>query len=213
MIVLCRLRDGPLHPLLKFPPIFRPGDHGGNIQHQKNLPPQTLRHAALHDPTGDPLHHGRFSHAGFTDETGIVLLTAGKNADHPLRFALPSDDGIHTPCPHRRTQIPPVGGKVGTILQEILPRIPGGGLHRSAQRILPRPEIGRHVQPDFRVGYALIGDQLHRFALALSHQCHKQVLRADEAVPLPPRFVGGILDYLLQPGRHIGRAHAARVRS
>ena len=71
------------------------GYHQGKIKCYHAPIAQEFRHITGDNFLGEPFHNGRLSHAGFTEEYGIILGAAAENLDDALDFVGPADYRIH----------------------------------------------------------------------------------------------------------------------
>ena len=69
------IHDG-LHPLFKLATVLGTGHQSSEIQRNHAFIKQHPGHFTLHDAQRKAFHDGGFTHAGFTDQDRVVLLTA-----------------------------------------------------------------------------------------------------------------------------------------
>ena len=98
---LLDLADQALHAAFKLPTELGACHQRGKVKQEYLLIPQLIGDIPCRDPLGKSLGNGGFAHAGFTNETGVVLLTAVEDLDDPFRLHVPADDLIQLaiPCP------------------------------------------------------------------------------------------------------------------
>ena len=120
--VVFRLRYDSLDPLLELSAVLGPRHHGRDIEGQKALPRDGIRHPPGDDPLRDSLRHRCLSDAGLTDQAGIILRPPGQDLDDPHDLRLSPDDGIETVLSRKRREV------AGVLVQHrgtaLLPLIP-----------------------------------------------------------------------------------------
>ena len=70
---LLHFRQHGFEALLKFTAVFRSGDERTHIEGEERAVLQTLGHVTPNNALGETFDNGSLSHAGFTDEHGVVL--------------------------------------------------------------------------------------------------------------------------------------------
>ena len=98
------LQDG-LQAVLELAPVLRAGDEGADIEADDPLVLEVLRHVAVDDPLGEPLHDRRLADARFPDQDGIVLRPPGEDLHDPPDLLIPADDGIEGAVPGQFVEI------------------------------------------------------------------------------------------------------------
>ena len=88
------LLDEALHAAFKLAAELGARHQGGQVQQIDLLVHQLIGHVPLGDAHGKALGDGGFTHAGLTDQAGVVLLTAVEDLDYPLQLLIPADDPI-----------------------------------------------------------------------------------------------------------------------
>src|SRR5579885_3040422 len=88
------VHDG-LDAFLELAAVFGAGDHQRQVQGDDAFVQQNFRHVALGDFLGQALDDGRFAHAGFAQENGVVFGAAAKDLNDALDFILAADDRVH----------------------------------------------------------------------------------------------------------------------
>ena len=91
------LAQQALDPLLELAPELGACHKAGKIQQVDLLILQPGGHLSLCDPLGDALGDSGLAHTGFTDEAGVVLLTAAQDLDGAVDLAVAADDVIQPP--------------------------------------------------------------------------------------------------------------------
>ena len=151
LALLHLVQDG-LQPLLKFSPVLGPGDKGTHIQGKNRLILQPLRHVAVEDPLGQPLHHGGLAHAGLADKDGVVFGLPVQNLDGMPDLRVPADHRVQLALPGHLHQVAAVLGQGFIALLGILAGDPlaapdlGEGLENllPVDAVLPEdPRAGR----------------------------------------------------------------------
>ena len=84
-------RDQRLHTAFKLTTELGTCHQGSQIQQENFLIPQLIGHITCCNTLSKALRDGSFTNTGFTDQTGIVLLTAVQNLNHPLRLHISAD--------------------------------------------------------------------------------------------------------------------------
>ena len=67
----------------------------GHIQQIDFLIQQTERYISRNNLLSNSFRNCRFTDTGFTNQTGIILLTAGQNLFHPVNFLITTDNPVH----------------------------------------------------------------------------------------------------------------------
>ena len=80
------LLDDALEALLKFSPVLRSSQHGGEVKIDHALVGEHLGNVVVRDALGEALYDRRFSDAGFADDHGVVLGLAAEDLDDSLYF-------------------------------------------------------------------------------------------------------------------------------
>ena len=210
---LCHLCHHIFEPLFKFAAVFCPGNHGWDIYRDDGFVPQHLWNVAVRNAFGKPLDHGGFANAGLADETGIILLAAGKNLDDPLGLRLASDSWVERAFFGKLGQIPPVACQrravpQGTVCARLRPR-------RFAGRSAARRAVKVRKQAVFQLVCADAERLQHSQGntVAFFQQGEQQMLGADIAVPEARGGVSRHFDDLLDARRQIGGARSCAPRS
>ena len=89
--------DQALHPAFKLATELGSRHKRRQIQEENLLVPELVGNVALRNPLSQTLGNGGFAHAGLADETGVVLLPAVENLNHPLGFHVSADDLVKLP--------------------------------------------------------------------------------------------------------------------
>ena len=82
------------HPAFKLSAELSPRHQRREIQQKDLFILQLVRHISHGDPLGQSLGNRRLADTGFTDQAGIVFLTAVQNLDDTLQLLVPSHHGI-----------------------------------------------------------------------------------------------------------------------
>ena len=98
------VEDG-LKPFFEFATILRAGDERAHVQGEQGFVAEAFRDVAVNDALGEAFDDSGLTDAGFTDEHGVVLGAAGKNADDATDLLITSDDGIHFAGAGERSQV------------------------------------------------------------------------------------------------------------
>ena len=85
-------------PFFKFAPVFGACHQVGHIQADEPLLLQLRRYVAQGHPLCQSLRNGCFAHAGFSDQSRVVLILPAQNANHHIDLLLPTDDRFHRLC-------------------------------------------------------------------------------------------------------------------
>ena len=83
-----------LQAVFKLATIFRPCQHGAKIERDQAFVLQHLRHVAGNDALRQAFDDSGLSHAGFTDEHGIIFRAAGENLNHSPNLFIAADDRV-----------------------------------------------------------------------------------------------------------------------
>ncbi len=83
-----------LHALLELAAVFGAGHQAGDVQGHDALVEEHAAHLALNDAQGEAFGDGALAHAGFADQHGVVLLTAGEDLAHALDLLLAAHDRV-----------------------------------------------------------------------------------------------------------------------
>ena len=83
-----------LEPVLKLSAELCARDEEAHVQRHHLHALERERHVALHDPLRQSLGDGGLTHAGFTDEHGVVLAPSGEDLDGPSDLVVSTDDGV-----------------------------------------------------------------------------------------------------------------------
>ena len=79
---------------LKLTTEFCTGNQCPHIQRKQPSVFQVIRYVSTDDSKCQSFCYGRFTHARFTYQAGIVFCFSGKNSDHITNFIIPADDRI-----------------------------------------------------------------------------------------------------------------------
>ena len=160
-----------LEAFLEFAAVFRPGDHGTQVEADEFLVAQRARHIPGDNTLGETFDDGGFADARFTDQHRVVLGAAGQNLDDTADLLITADHRV-------KLSFLRGGGQVGRILFESLViafRVRAGHVRAAAdlrQRLAQR--FGGHP-----VGFENVSGFV-RFARGNGNE---QVLGGDELVP------------------------------
>ena len=86
------LGNQAFHPAFKLSPELGSSHQRRQIQQEHFLIPQLVGDISGGNPLGKPLGNGGFAHARLAHQTGVVLLAAVQNLNHPLGFYISADD-------------------------------------------------------------------------------------------------------------------------
>ena len=102
-----------LEAFLEFATVFRPSDHGSQVQADELLVAQRARYIPGDDALGEPFDDGGFADARFTDQHRVVLGAAGQDLDDTADFLITANHWVELAFLRG-------GGQVGRILFERL---------------------------------------------------------------------------------------------
>ena len=103
------LADKALDALLKLAAELGACHKGGHVQQVDLLVLQPRGDLALGDALGNALGDGGLADTGLADQTGVVLLTAAKNLNRAVNFAVAADNAVGLAVPGLLGQILTVG--------------------------------------------------------------------------------------------------------
>ena len=103
------LGNEALHPALKLAPELGPGHQSREVQKVYLFVPELKRNLPLGNPLGQPFGNGSLAHAGFADETGVILLAAVQDLNDPLRLHVPAHHLVQLPLPGPAGKVQAVG--------------------------------------------------------------------------------------------------------
>ena len=103
------LVDQALHAAFKLTAELGARHHGGHIQHINFFVQQLVGHLAVHNPLGQSLGNGGFTHAGLADQAGVVLLAAVENLDDPLGLRFSAHHPVNFPLLGLPGQVQAIG--------------------------------------------------------------------------------------------------------
>ena len=160
--ILAGLLDDGFEALFKVSPVFGAGHHGCDVQRQDALAGQGGRYVPGGNPLRYSLHNGRFAHARFPDEHGVVLLPSAQNLDDAGNFAVAA---------HHRVQLALAGG-AGEVVGKLL------DIQLLLFRLFLR-SLGRLLLPGFLLGpqkaFVLHIGQKASVVYAMAAQIHLSV--------------------------------------
>ena len=169
LALLHLVQDG-LQPLLKLAAELGPGDQRPHVQGKDRPVLQSLRHISAHDALRQPLHDGRLTNSGVTDQHGVVLRLAAQDADDATHLLVTPDHRVQLPLPRRSHQVAPVLGEglVGGFGVRALHPLRAADLRqrlqeailRDAQAIQDAPQIGVRPLVQHRKEQVLDGNVL-----------------------------------------------------
>ena len=83
-----------LQALLELTAVLSTGDHGAQIQADEPLATQGFGHIAGNHTLCQAFNHGGLTDAGFTNQYGVVLGTAGEDLHDAANFGVTADDRV-----------------------------------------------------------------------------------------------------------------------
>src|SRR5947207_10528573 len=80
-----------LEPVLKFPTVLGPGNHGAEIHGHEALVLEALRHIATDNAAGQALSDCCFAHTRLANQNRVVLGSPGEHLHHAPDFLVSAD--------------------------------------------------------------------------------------------------------------------------
>ena len=100
--------DDLLNTLLELTPVFGACHHTGQVQGHYPFVCYGFRHIAGRNHLGQTLYHGCLAHAGFANQTRVILSAAAQNLYHALDLLLPPYDRVQFSRCSQLGQVPAV---------------------------------------------------------------------------------------------------------
>ena len=91
---LAHFGQNSLETFLEFASEFGPGQERTHFESKDRLVLEAFGYVPAHDTLCKTLNDSGLPYPGFTDEYGVVLGLAGKDANDPANFGIPTDHGI-----------------------------------------------------------------------------------------------------------------------
>ena len=214
-----------LDALFKLTAILRPGDHHGEVEYDDPLVAQQLGDFPTDDHLREAFDDRGLAHARFTQQNGIVLLTATENLDHTFDLVRTTDHGIEFVLASQFGEIAAeaVEGR-RLALARLAAATTSAGTTSAAAFLSTRAAapfatvhtVAEQVQHFFSYVFEFqpeVHQDLRGHTFLLTDQPQEQVFGADVVVVEVPRLFHRVLDHLLGARRLWQLAHRDHVRS
>ena len=208
-------------PLLKIAPVFGARHQAGHVQTEQPAALQCIRHPACGNPLGQRFGQRGFAHPRLAHQTGVILLAAAKDFNHPFQLTFPTEHRVQPALRRNPGQILAVSiagpaapaGRRGTEfglqrqhqLAGKLATLLGGGIHVHPQLSQPATgSAGRVLQ--YGAEHMLALGLLHAGSMGPQHR-KIQCLAAFRHHIFRAQAAGSIPRLLLPPSQNLCRSH------
>ena len=99
--VLLQLVDDGVQAFLELAAVLGACHHAGHVQHNDALVEEHARHLLLRDAQGQSFDNGALAYARFSDEHGVVFLSAAQDLRHAFNLLFAPYDGIQASVSRR----------------------------------------------------------------------------------------------------------------
>ena len=93
-VVFRQIVQHAFQALFKFAAVFRTGNQCRQVQNQQAFVTQGFRHFSINDALRQAFDDGRFTHARFTDQHGVVFGAALQHLNRAADFVVAADNGV-----------------------------------------------------------------------------------------------------------------------
>ena len=215
-----------LDALFKLTAILGPGNHHREVKHHDPLVAQQLGDFPTDDHLSEAFDDRGLAHARFTEQHGIVLLTATENLDHTFNLVRATDHRIEFVLASQFGEIAAeaVEGRCLALARLAAATTTSAPTTAAAAFLSPRAAapfatvhtVAEQVQHFFSYVFEFqpeVHQDLRGHTFLLTDQPQEQVFGADVVVVEVPRLFHRVLDHLLGARRLWQLAHRDHVRS